>query len=190
MVLLFAISASVAIATPTPLLQRLRPGTQDRVFPVVADQDVPSFVLPNEVGGVEVVQGPRYGCIQLQARDEQSVGPVCNRHLHCIDEPPANRSPFEVYRLRGPNTFYVETGSACHSACCDWRGMSFTGEGKRLDDGVVQRLSLRLGLMGLIGLGAGFLCGVGALLRRTSLFLWLGAVACIGVATAMLWWNH
>lgn len=164
-ILLLAVSALVAMTTQTPLLQDLSLGTDSRIFPDTLNEERSGFDLPRGISSMRIEREVRYGCIRFLTHSGQSMEPVCNRHLLCMDNSATgtNSSSFEVFKLPKPNTFYVETGSQCNSACCDWRGMSFTGEGKRLDDGVLQRLSLRLGVLGIVALTVGSLCFVWAL---------------------------
>jgi hypothetical protein len=191
-ILFSAVSIGVAMATPTPLLQDLSLSGDSRIFPTTPTQGSSGFDLPPELGHIRIEPALQYGCIQLRASTGQSTGPICNRRLLCRDktETAADSMAFEVFKLPTPNAFYVETGSACNSACCDWRGMSFTGDGKRLDDSLLQRLSLRLGLPGFAGLLAGFLCLAWVLRARTGLSARAGMAIGFGAAMAMLWWNH
>jgi hypothetical protein len=190
-ILLFVISALVAMTTQTPLLQNRSLGIDRRIFPITLDEKRSAFDLPPELGSVRIEPAPQYGCLQLVTRSGQSIRRVCNQHLLCLDRSATMPSAmaFEVFRFPQPNAFYVETGSQCNSACCDWRGMSFTGEGERLDDDILRRLTLRLGVSGIIALTVGLLCLIWAVRSRVVLSVRLGIIGGFGVAVARLWWN-
>ena len=64
-------------------------------------------------------------------------------------------------------------GSACASYCCDLHGVLFTADGGRLADGPLQRLGLRLGLLGVLAILVGFIAyGLARPLVARLCFLW------------------
>jgi hypothetical protein len=180
-VLGLAISAAIAVATPAPFLQDLSPGVDKRIFPRSdAAQEA-------TVGSIRIRRTARPGCVELDG-DVRAV--FCNQHLHCSANI-AQAWSFEVFQLDPRDIFYLETGSQCNSACCDWRGMTFTAEGRRLDDGVVQRVMLRLGIAGSAACVMG-LAGLVWMLRKRqgrSVVSRIGVIAGFGLAIARLWWN-
>lgn len=172
---LFVASLATAMLSPSPLLQTKALTIETRVFPNANGHEMFDW------GALHVTSAAKPGCIELRA---SNTIVVCNPHLSC-EESPHPSIAFQVFQL-GPDSFYVEGGSTCNSVCCDWRGMSFTAEGKRLDDAFYHRIFLRLGILGgaacLIGLYglAQYLRGVPA---RIKLF------GGLGLAIAFLWWN-
>jgi hypothetical protein len=172
--------------TPTGLLQHLDPTSKDRLFTTHFDE--PSAF---EVGSVTVERGSKPYCIQLRAHGGIVTGPACNPHIPCKGI--FSNAPWgiEVFRLSEPDTFYAQTDSftPCE-VCCERTGMSFTGDGRRLDDGVLQRISRRLDTEGTIAAVIGLLGLIWAL--RAGRRAWPRSLilAGFGVATAMLWWNH
>jgi hypothetical protein len=188
--LLLVLSVVVMLAIPTPLLQTRSESIDHRVFPTQVGQGS-VFSLSPENGGGRVEAVPPYGCIKLTTRDGLTSKPICNRHLSCENEglrllPP---SSIEVFQIARPGQFYVETGSTCNSSCCDFRGMTFSGNGRRLDDGLVDRISLRLGVLGYFALAVGLLCLAWSLRVRTSLGARIAMAVGLGAAIATLWWN-
>jgi hypothetical protein len=181
----FVLSAVISMTAATPLLGSFDPSTKDRIFHNSTSH--PELDLER----VRVEPGPQPACIQLRSRGGMVTGPICNRHLLCDDSsaPPSPYWSYEVFRLHAPDAFYVETGSACYSGCCDWSGMSFNGDGKRLDDGILQRVYLRLGIPGSAAALLGLFSVVWAWRtgRRWSRIM---VVAGFGIAIGMLWWNR
>jgi hypothetical protein len=143
-------------------------------------------------GRVTVKRGSQPACVELRANGILVTGPVCNRHLFCeiVSNPPSPFWSFDVFRLKAPDAYYVRTWTGCNSDCCDMSGMSFNGDGARLDDGVLQRVYLRLGIFGSAG---GLVALLGLVLAlgspRTSTSRAFMLVGCV-VATGMLWWNR
>lgn len=181
------VTTGAALVTSTPLLRGASLGIDHRVFPTTTDQDPLVFELPAEDGAARFETILPHGCIQVGS---PSVSPTrsCNRHLHCADGPlPAHPSTFEVFRVPDTRNLYVMTGSACDSACCDWSGALFAGDGRRLDDGPLQRLYLRLGMTGAIALTTGVICLARA--RDKGKGARLAGLAAFGVAIALMWWN-
>jgi len=153
----FLLVALVAVATPTPLLETRSLGIDQRIFSGGGTPSSSRFELPAESERVFVESMPAFGCIRIRVRNDAFIGPVCNEHLSCLSgaSVPSRGASFEVFRLAKAGEFYVTTESACHSACCDRRGMSFSANG-RLTDGPVHRLWLRLGIAGALALLLGF----------------------------------
>jgi hypothetical protein len=189
----FAVCALVAMTVSTPLLTR-PPSTLELVFPKLEEERTAPFQLPAENGTVRAESVEPYGCIVIVASDGARVGPVCNRRLHCLNgvQPPTFPAPLSVYRA-SVGEYYADVGSACDSACCDRSGLRFSGEGKRLDDGPLQRVCMRLGTLGIVLLLVGITGGLLRLFGRR----WLGCriATSLGFAGAItllcsaLWWG-
>ena len=95
-----------------------------------------------------------YGCISWKDSNGTAVGPVCNRSLYCLDSYPSDPEKRSrgagFYFLDREGAYYVRFGSTCDSWCCDLRGVLFSPDGKRLADGLADRIALRLGLPGAL----------------------------------------
>jgi hypothetical protein len=183
------VTLGAALVTSTPLLRSSSYGIDHRVFPTTTDQAPLVFELPAEDGAARFESILPHGCVQVSA---PSVSPTrsCNRDLHCADGPlPTHASTFEVFRIPDTNNYYVTTGSTCNSACCDWRGASFGGDGRRLDDGPLQRLALRLGVPGAIALGVGAICLGRTLKRPERTASRVAGLAAFGLAITLAWLN-
>jgi hypothetical protein len=190
----FAVCALVAMTVATPLLTP-PPSTWELVFPRLVQEQAAPFQIRTEKGTVRVESVEPFGCILIVASDGTRVGPVCNRQMRCLDgaQPPSFPAPLSVYRASGGGEYYADVGSACHSACCDRSGIRFSGRGKRLDDGPLQRVGMRLGASGIVLLIVGAAGGLLRLLGRR----WLGwrIATVLGFASALtilcsaLWWN-
>ncbi|APR81530.1 Hypothetical protein A7982_06879 [Minicystis rosea] len=172
----------MAVVTPTaPFSQRMILGTDRMIHPQHVEQRTGSFT----VDGIRIDQDSQ-GCLGLALPDGRNVGPFCHRHLTCWEK----AIGFEVFKLPDPGRYYVETYSACHSACCDRGGMTFGREG-RLDDGLGQRIWRRLDVVGSLALGLSLLLLLWRT-RRPSAHLWWRVASLAGLACAMalVWWNR
>jgi len=178
-VVAFLSTATLAVLRSTPMLQSSSVSVDDRVFPVSYDA-ASSLRFDAETFRVQLSEQP--GCVELHALQGKSE--VCNRHLHCADRPPKVWA-FEVFRS-GADAFYVETGSQCNSACCDFRGTTISSRGQRLDDTWPQRVLTRLGYVGLGALGLGI---YGFVRRGRGLLARSAGIVGFALATALLWWN-
>jgi hypothetical protein len=189
---LFIACATVATGIPTPLLQSPSLPTGEVVFPKFVSDGHLRFDMPKGKGVVRIESAPEYGCIQIDAVDGKRVGPVCNRHMHCLEGStvPPFRSSLSIYKMQRVGEYYVDTGSACYSFCCDLRGMTFSGEGRRLDDGPMQRILLRLGIFGIIPLVIGVVCAILRVRKTRSLAARLGVILGFAFPIFMLLWNR
>jgi hypothetical protein len=162
------------------------------IFPRFVGDDHVRFDLQTDRGIVRIESARQYGCIQIDTVAGKRVGPVCNRHMHCQEgaKLPSFPSALSVFTMPKAGEYYAETGSACYSFCCDLSGLTFSGDGRRLDDGSFQRIRLRLGIFGIAPLvvGTGFaflrLRGIRSLIAR------LGVVIGFVFPIFMLWWNR
>lgn len=189
----FALSLLAAAATPNPLLQVASYPSAHRVFPTrVTDRPNSGFELPSRGRGARIELTAEFGCLQVRRPNGVTTGKLCNRHLHCgqANAPPPLWRGFEVYRTRRVDIYYVETGSACYSFCCDSRGMMVSADGRRLDDNVVDRIALRLGAVGTGSACLGILCLLLHFRRRNVPALGIGVAVSFGIASGLLWWNH
>jgi hypothetical protein len=179
----FAVCALLAMTVSTPLLTP-PPSTLELVFPGLEEERTTPFQMPTEKGTVRVESVEPYGCIVIVPSDGARVGPVCNRRLHCLNgaQPPTFPAQLSVYRTSG-GQYYADVGSACDSACCDRSGIRFSSEGKRLDDGPLQRVFMRLGPLGIVLLLVGITGGLLQLFARRSLGCRIAAV--LGFAGAI-----
>jgi hypothetical protein len=180
----FAVCALLAMTVSTPLLTP-PPSRLKLVFPRLEKERTAPFQMPTEKGTVRVESIEPYGCILIVASDGARVGPVCNRRLRCLNgaQPPTFPAQLSVYRTSDGGEYYADVGSACDSACCDRSGIRFSGEGRRLDDGPLQRVGMRLGPLGIVLL----LVGVGGGLLRLFGHRWLGCriATVLGFASAI-----
>jgi hypothetical protein len=185
------ISVVVAMVSPTPMLQDRDIGIDKRVFPSRLGAQS-TFALPLANGGAIVENASEYGCLRVKPQQGKLPWEVCNLRLQCRrnSATAAEISSFEIYRLPEPDTFFVTTGSACNSECCDWRGLSLTGNGIRLDDGVLDRIFLRLGAVGIFAMVLGVASYPAR--RRFGTTKGIRIIGMIGIltATAMLWLNR
>lgn len=189
---LFIACATVATAIPTPLLQSPSLRTEEVVFPKLVSDGHLRFDMPTARGTVRIESAPKYGCIQIDAVDGTRVGPVCNRHMHCQEGStvPSFPSPLSIYKMPRAGEYYADTGSACYSFCCDLRGMTFSGEGRRLDDGPLQRILLRLGIVAIVPLVIGAACVFLRVRKTRSLAVRLGVIVGFAFPIFMFWWNR
>ncbi len=192
-VLSFAVGTALSAMTPTPLLRVFVLPNGREIYPAGA------FPLPTgeyapvpsalSLGRIRIESNR--SCVVVRDEDRVVTGPVCNRHLL---HPKDVGSRFEVHRLVDRDTYYVETSSECLPSeafgDCDRAGMTIAVDGRRLDDGVFDRVYRRLDLPGR----AALILGVLALLwewrsgrrgfRRVLVLLGFSS------AIAMLWWNR
>ena len=178
---LFAVAVAlvVAMAVRTQLLQIPGAGLSPGAAPVTSNDLKEGF-------GDVFVEPTALGCVQLRTRAGQVKGPFCNSHLFCG----GSALTYDVVRLPTPETFYVETGSRCDATCCDWRGMSFTGDGRRLDDGLWERLGLRLQALGTLSLALVIAAAAWiATWRRPTRAERILLLAASAVTVAMVIWN-
>jgi hypothetical protein len=182
---IFIVCALTAVGLPTTLLSR----TPDAAKLVMWDPDTEGMTSRQVIGKNGPIRAESvapYGCIRIRVAEGKEIGPICNRHMSCLDGASLPAQPSHVYLFRLSNTeqYFAETGSANNSSCWDYRGTKFAGDGKRLDDGPLQRIYLRLGLLGLSVLGMG---AAGAVLRLLG-SRWLGwrVATLIGFASAIV----
>jgi len=176
---------------PTPLLSEspLLSGDGEIIFPTVVGPPVDAFEFSAGAGKLRVESVQPFGCLRIVAVDGKTVGPVCHRALDCYTPVPAPTFPsrLAVYRLTRSGEYYAETESGCDSSCCDRLGMRFSADGRRLDDGLLQRIYMRLGLLGVSVLSVACV----GLLFRVLGRPWLGwsVLSLLGFASAtcMLW---
>lgn len=181
----FFVCALVAMTLPITLLSRT-PDDAQMVTWEMGKEPMTSREVLGEKGPIRVESVEPYGCIRIRVADGRQLGPICNQRMACLHRAPLPAELSTVYlsRLSNAGQYFVETGSACDSSCCDYRGTKFSDDGKRLDDGPLQRIYLRLGLLGLSVLGMGAAGAVLRLLGRR----WLGwrVATLIGFASALV----
>ncbi len=189
----FAVGIALSAMSPTPLLRAFDLPNGKEIYPA------PAFPLRTgeyapvppvlSVGRIRIESNR--GCVVVREKDRVVTGPVCNRYLL---HPEDVGSRFEVRRLVDGDTYYVEASSECLPSeafgDCDRAGMTVAADGRRLDDGVFDRVYRRLDLPGR----AALVLGVLALLwewrsgrrgfHRGLVFLGFSS------AIAMLWWNR
>ncbi len=177
-----------AAATKTnPMLQHLHGFHVEDVVGAPADR-----LSGIDVGNIRVERAKTTGCVEIRTRQGVTTGPICNGDLWCQNssDPPSPYWSLQLYRLKTPNAYYVETSSECNSACCDTAGMSLTGEGARLDDGIWQRIALRLGPIGAVGVVMVLLGWSLARGPHRSLSSRILVLAGCLVDMTMLWWHR
>ena len=181
---LFVVLALRAMAVPSSLLSQRDFDEMVSVYPTLVEERAP-FEIRTKNGTARVQSVAPYGCIRIEAADGQRVGPICNRHMDCWQGArPTLTSNLTVFRTSTSGEYFADTGSTCDSSCCDLSGMRFSANGRRLDDGPLQRVYLRLGSLGLAALAVGVSGATLRLLRRR----WLGwrITTLLGFASAVL----